>query len=145
LSWYSINIAHSRSHFEYSKHTARWTYWTIYILSGLSWAWSYGSWIYNYPWNQCISPLMLWVQISIRVRCSTLYDKVCQWLTTGRWFSPGPPVSSTNKTDFLDITWILLKVALKPSNKTKKINILSALTLLSFFCVINILYLSPLQ
>jgi hypothetical protein len=20
---------------------------------------------------------------------TTLYDKVCQWLTTGRWFSPG--------------------------------------------------------
>jgi hypothetical protein len=28
-----------------------------------------------------------------------LYDKVCQWLATCRWFSPGPPVSSTNKTD----------------------------------------------
>jgi hypothetical protein len=32
---------------------------------------------------------------------------------TGRWFSPGPPVSSTNKTDRHDITEILLKVALK--------------------------------
>ena len=31
--------------------------------------------------------------------CTTLCDKVCQWLMTGRWFSPGPPVSSTNKTD----------------------------------------------
>jgi len=39
-------------------------------------------------------------------------DKVCQWLTTGRWFSPGTPVSSTNKTDYHDITEILLKVAL---------------------------------
>jgi len=28
------------------------------------------------------------------------------------WFSPGPPVSSTNKTDRHDITEILLKVAL---------------------------------
>jgi hypothetical protein len=28
-------------------------------------------------------------------------------------FSPGPPVSSTNKTDRHDITEILLKVALK--------------------------------
>ena len=25
--------------------------------------------------------------------------KVCQWLETGRWFSPGTPVSSSNKTD----------------------------------------------
>jgi hypothetical protein len=30
----------------------------------------------------------------------------------GRWFSPGTPVSSTNKTDRHDITEILLKVAL---------------------------------
>jgi hypothetical protein len=29
-----------------------------------------------------------------------------------RWFSPGTPVSSTNKTDRHDITEILLKVAL---------------------------------
>jgi len=37
--------------------------------------------------------------------------KVCQWLATGRWYSPGPLVSSTNKTDRHDITEILLKVA----------------------------------
>ena len=55
---------------------------------------------------------MLWVRISIRARCTTLCDKVCQWLATGRWFSPGPPVSSINKTDRLDIAEILLKVAL---------------------------------
>jgi hypothetical protein len=29
---------------------------------------------------------------------ATLCDKVCQWHATGRWFSPGTPVSSTNKT-----------------------------------------------
>jgi hypothetical protein len=29
---------------------------------------------------------------------TTLCDKVCQWLATGRWFYPGTPVSSTNKT-----------------------------------------------
>jgi hypothetical protein len=38
-------------------------------------------------------------------------------ILTGWWFSPGPPVSSTNKTDPHDIAEILLKVALKPSNK----------------------------
>ena len=31
---------------------------------GLSWPWSYGSWIYNYLCNQCRSPLMLWLRIS---------------------------------------------------------------------------------
>jgi hypothetical protein len=40
---------------------------------------------------------MFWVRISIRGRCTTLCDKVCQWLATGWWFSPGPSVSSTNK------------------------------------------------
>jgi hypothetical protein len=38
----------------------------------------------------------------------------------GRWFSLGPPVSSTNKTERHDITEILLKVALntiKPTNQ----------------------------
>jgi hypothetical protein len=54
-------------------------------------------WSYNYLCNQCLSPLMLWVRISIRARCTTLCDKVCQWLATGRLFSPGLPVSSTKK------------------------------------------------
>ena len=29
---------------------------------------------------------------------TTLCDTVCQWLVIGRWFSPGTPVSSSNKT-----------------------------------------------
>jgi hypothetical protein len=81
---------------------------------------SYGSWIYNCLCNQCLSPLMLWVRISIRVGCTTLRDKVFQWLATGLWFSLGPRVSSTNKTDCHDRTEILLKVALntiKPTNQ----------------------------
>ena len=68
----------------------------------------------------CLSPLMLWVWISIRARCTTLCNKVCQWLATGRWFSPGPPVSSTNKTDYHDITEILLKVALNTTKQSNK-------------------------
>jgi len=87
---------------------------------GPSWPWSYASWIYNYLCNQCLSPLMLWVRISIKARCTTLCYKVCQWLATDWWFSPGPPVSSTNKTDRHDITEILLKVAL---NTIKQANI----------------------
>jgi hypothetical protein len=43
---------------------------------------------------------------------TTLCDKVCQLLAAGLWFSPGPPVSSTNKTDSYDITEILSKAAL---------------------------------
>jgi len=60
------------------------------------------------------TPLMLWVRIPLRrgLLNTTLCDKVSRWLATGRWFSPGTPVSSTNKTDCHDITAILLKVAL---------------------------------
>ena len=40
-----------------------------------------------------MSPLTLWVQILHRrgVLNTTLCDKVCQWLATGRWFSSGTP------------------------------------------------------
>jgi hypothetical protein len=54
---------------------------------------------------------MLWVRILLRARCTALCDKVCQWLVADLWFSPGPPVSSTNKTDCHGITEILLKGA----------------------------------
>jgi hypothetical protein len=36
----------------------------------------------------------------------------------GRWFSPGTPVSSTNKTNCYDIAEILLKVVLNAINQT---------------------------
>jgi hypothetical protein len=54
---------------------------------------------------------MFWVRLPLRARSTTLGDKVCEWLAVGQWYSPGPPVSSTNKTDGHDRTGILLKVA----------------------------------
>ena len=71
-------------------------------------------WIYNYLYNRCLSPLTLWVRIPLRqvILETTLCDKICQWLATGWWFSPGTLVSSTNKTDHHDIIEILLKLAL---------------------------------
>jgi hypothetical protein len=68
--------------------------------------------IYNYLCNRWLSPLMLWVGLLPRARCTSLCDKVCQWLAVGQWFAPGPPVSFTNKTNSHDITKILSKVAL---------------------------------
>ena len=41
---------------------------------------------------------------------TTICNKICQW------FSPGTPVTSTNKTDHHNITEILLKVALNTIN-----------------------------
>jgi hypothetical protein len=62
--------------------------------------------------NQCLSPQKLWVRTPLRrdILDATLFDQVCQCLARGWWFSPGTPVSSTNKTDCHDITEILLKV-----------------------------------
>ena len=66
---------------------------------------------------------MLWVLILTRARCTTLCDKGCQWLATGRWCCPGPPVSSINKIDRHDISEILLKVALKHHQANNRTNI----------------------
>ena len=117
---YNLNVAgmlpHFISfHFNETFHMAfRWS--CSFLCSELSIfidsngaSWSYGSWSYNYLCNQYLSPLTLWVQNPLRrdVLDTTLCDKVCQWLVTGRLFSPDTSVSSINKTDCLDITEIL--------------------------------------
>jgi len=84
----------------------------IIYITWPSWPWSYGSWIYNYLCNRCPSPLMLWLRLLPRARCTTLCDKVCQWLAAGRLFSLGPPVSTTNKTEIL---WKVALNTIKPN------------------------------
>jgi len=97
---------------------------TLNLLLGPSWSWSYGSWKNNYICKQCLSPLTLWdrIPISRGVLDTTICDEVCQWLTTCRWFSPGTPFPSTNKTDRHDRTEILLKMALNTIYKPYYIN-----------------------
>ena len=77
----------------------------------MSWLLLYGSWIYNYLCNQCLSPLKLWVQTPFIARC-TWYNIMwwslsvtCDRSVVFYWYS-------TIKTDHHDITEILLKVAL---------------------------------
>ena len=41
---------------------------------------------------------------------TTSCDKVCQWPAQVQWFSPGPPVSPTNKTDHHDIIDLIFLV-----------------------------------
>ena len=81
------------------------------LQKGLSWSWPYGSWIYDYLFNQCISPLMLRVQIPLRrgILDTTLCDIGLSMTCDRSVFSP---VTSTNKTDHHKITELLLKVAL---------------------------------
>ena len=91
--------------------------------TGSLWSWWFGSWIYNYLCNQCLSPLALWFWIPLRWGSldSTLFEKVCQWLAEDWWFTLSTPVSSTNKTDCRDITEILLKVVLSTIQTTNRI------------------------
>ena len=72
-----------------------------------------------------------------RARCTTLCDKACQWLARGRWFSPGPPVSSTNKTDCHDITERLLNMVL---NTIKQTNITGSFRI-SALCQWEVFYM----
>jgi hypothetical protein len=73
----------------------QWIFNIIYKWEEPSWPWSYGSWIYNYLCIQCLSPLMMWVRISIRARCTTLCDNVCWWLAIGWWFPPPIKLTAT--------------------------------------------------
>ena len=81
---------------------------------GASWTWSYDSRIYFYLYNQSLSLLKFGFRIPFMTRCTwcNICNKVCQWLVTGRYFSPDTPVPSTNKTDDHDKTENLLKVVL---------------------------------
>jgi hypothetical protein len=45
------------------------------------------------------------------------------WHATDQWFSPGTPVSSTNKTDCHNVTEILLKVVLNTITLTSRLKI----------------------
>ena len=94
--------------------------------------------VVGFTTTYAISALMLWVRIAIRARCTTFCNTVCRWLASGWCFFPGPPVSSTNKTDRHDIAEILLKVALntiKQTNKTSRQDV--AEILLNLVLIIN--------
>ena len=52
---------------------------------------------------------------------TTVCDKFVRDIAKGRWFSPGTPVSYTNKIDLHDIFEIFLKVALNTINLNQTI------------------------
>ena len=89
-----------------------------------SWSYGTGSWIYNYMYNQCLSPLRLWVwapsigevysiQYYVIKFVGDKYDNghVCGFLWILQFL---PPI----KIDRHDITEILLEVALSTINQT---------------------------
>jgi len=85
--------------------------WNTCVNEVLSWSWSYGSWIYNYLYNQ--KPITTKAVCSNRTDAvCTRCDKVCQWLTTGRWFSPGT-LKLTPR-----YSWNIVESGVKPHNPT---------------------------
>jgi hypothetical protein len=84
--------------------------------------WSYGSWIYNYLCNQCLSTLTLWVRIPFMARC-TRYN--IMWSSV----SDLPQISGFLRySGFLHqwnwpprYNWILLKVMLNTISVKKSI------------------------
>ena len=69
--------------------------------------------------NQSNRSMVFHFEIVLSVNNNLAGDKVCQLPAKDLWFSPFTPASSTSKTGRLDMTEILLKMALNP-NQTKK-------------------------
>ena len=85
---------------------------------GLSWSW----WYLNLQLPMQSVPIVS-CDLESHSGDKTIFDKVCQSLTAGRWFSPaspGTPVSSTNKTDRHNTTEILMKVVLNTISQSNK-------------------------
>ena len=91
ISWSSVTIFDKRLEMTYCSVQARiGIVERIWISRDLT-----CSWVYYYLCNQYLSPLKLWV-LTLFMACvldTTLCDKVCQWLATGRWFSLSTLVS----------------------------------------------------
>ena len=123
--WYVVKCNQTLQEWSLKKFRLVQTWsWFSMCREGPSWPWSYGCWI-TYE----ISAYHHWCCKFKSWSGRGVQHYVCQWLATGQWFSPGPLVSSTNKTDCHDITEILLKVALntiKP-NPANHVNILKVL------------------
>jgi hypothetical protein len=94
------------------------------------WPWSYGSWAYNYLCNQCLSPLILWVRISIRVRCTILCDKISDLRQVGGFFCVlrFPPQQKWRPR----YNWNIVESGIKHHQTNKKLMKISTIIKLNF-------------
>jgi hypothetical protein len=97
------------------------------ILAGIEYLQHFPSLFYilKLPSNHLTTVITLvYMYFTIKVRYNTVYSiqhyviKFASDLRQGWWFSPGTPVSSTNKTDCHDIAEILLNVTLNTTTLT---------------------------
>ena len=93
--------------------------------------------VVGFTTTYAISAYHHWCEFeSIRGMCTTSCDKVCQWLATGRWFSLGPLVSSTNKTD----RHVIVESGIK-DHKTNQLflistNLIEPTTVQNYLCMV---------
>ena len=67
---HQLIIKSGRTEWMYIIHKCPFIKPPLYCNEGLSWLWLYGSWIYKYMCNQCLSPLKLWVPILLVMICT---------------------------------------------------------------------------
>jgi hypothetical protein len=73
-----------------------------------SWSWSYGSWIYNYLCDQCLSPPKLWIRIALRR--GVLDTTLCHsdWQLLYSWNIVESGTKHHNLTHTLLLWWLIL-------------------------------------
>ena len=67
----------------------------IIINNGLSWSWSYDSWIYNYLCNPYISQLTLWVRIPLMGKVYSIQHYIGDLRKIGGFLRFPPPIKLT--------------------------------------------------
>ena len=71
------------------------------------------------------TPLMLWIWISFRrgELDTILCDKGCQWLATGRWFSPSTPIHPQMKLTATIYNWNIVVSGVKHHNPNNTMSV----------------------
>ena len=105
----------------------------IQIVRGL-WSCDSYRWNYNYQCNQCLSPLMLWVRFSIRVRCTILLINFVSdlWQVGGflQVLRFPPPINTDRNHNY---NWNIVESGIKHHQTNKQINKLLSLKAISTF------------
>jgi hypothetical protein len=79
---------------------------------GSLWTLSYGSRIYNYLCNQCVSPLRLWVRTPIVARCTWLQHYVIKFVSDLRQVGVFDWIMSFKTWNIKSTSWVCLWLAL---------------------------------
>ena len=84
----------------------------ITIILGPLWSLLYDLWIYNYLFNQCVSPLTLWVRLPLMARCTIMWYSLSMNCdrsvvsSTGARGTDHPPFSNFPFTNLFSIKFL---------------------------------------